>query len=179
MKRHYLSFIDFKHEIALCAACGYTEIYIPKSRKQTNPRAICVNKVRDLWLKYKQKQKLLATGRQLRPGWHLRHTLSEVDTTTLTAICSICGPTDIRKNTAHGYTRYACATHIRNYIREYNRSHYKARSTNPHALSNIDEEKQTAICAKCGPVKIEIRIGKRKITRRCVNAKRALVKADC
>ena len=88
------------------------------------------------------------------------------------AVCAVCGPTDIWKSSRKGQTRYDCATHGRDYMRVYKRSRYVARPTNPHALSAIDEERGTAVCAKCGPVKIEMRFGEKKLNRRCVNARR-------
>jgi hypothetical protein len=63
-------------------------------------------------------------------------------------------------------------------MRKYRREHYVARSTNPHALSQIDEKNKTAVCAKCGLVPIEIWHGTKKIIRRCINAGNELNKAQ-
>jgi hypothetical protein len=46
----------------------------------------------------------------------------------------------------------------------------RCRSNNPHAHSQIDEEKETAICATCGRVKIEIEFINNRIFRSCINA---------
>lgn len=176
MKKHRLSQVDFEQKTALCAVCGHTEIYVTTLHGQGKPIASCANGARENTRNYRARQKELLP-QDTRPDRPPRHILSEVDPELQRAICSICGPTDIWKNTTKGYTRYYCATRLRAYMRPYMRKRIVARSSNPHALSNIDEEKKTAICAKCGPVKIEIRQGKRKLTRRCSNAKMEPLKA--
>src|SRR5215211_3539457 len=88
----------------------------------------------------------------------------------MTAICSVCGPTEIQKKITEQSVYYYCATHLRAKMRKSRRAHYVARSSNPHALSQIDEENKTAVCAKCGPVEIQIWTGKKKINRRCINS---------
>jgi hypothetical protein len=155
MKSHYLSNIDLEQKIAFCAVCGITEIHVPKSRKKRQPRPVCTTRA---GAHYENK---------LRPT---RHILSDIDRKKLTAVCAICGPTDIREFWKNHHRYYECLTKTRNYMRVYKRRHYVARTTNPHALSNIDEEKETAICTTCGAVKIKIWRGRKKLNRRCINA---------
>lgn len=138
---------------------------------------ICINRARELWLNKQASRKSLREEKRQKPDWKPRHTLTDINPETLRATCAICGRTDIRKVSSRGYSRYDCLTKARNYLRVYKRSRYIARSTNPHALSKIDEEKKTAVCAKCGPVKIEIWLGKKKVNRRCINARNELDKA--
>jgi len=170
MKRHNLFDIDLENKTAFCTVCGKTGIYLPEPRKQKQARPICINRAREIWLDNKEKRKLARVDEQSRPNWQPRHKLSEIDTDKLRAICVVCGPTDIRKVGKGQYSRYDCLTKSRNYMRHYRRSHYVARSTNPHALSEIDEENQVAVCTKCGSVKIVIWRGKKKTNRRCINA---------
>jgi hypothetical protein len=178
MKRHYLYNVDLEHKTAFCTVCGRTEIYIPTSRTRTQPRVLCINRARELLLDSRASRSRLRAERRSQPDWKPRHELSEIDPETLRAVCAICGPTDIRKVTSRGYTRYDCLTQKRTYMRVYRRSHYIARSSNLHALSEIDEEQQTAVCATCGPVKIEILFGRKKILRRCINAGKEPIKID-
>jgi hypothetical protein len=172
MKRHRLYEVNLEQKTAFCTVCGYTEIYIPPTRTRVKPKAFCINRAREIWLENEARNKAAREDRRQRPGWKPRHTLTEIDPETMRAVCVICGPTDIRKISSGGFTRYECLTMRRNYMRAYNRPRYVARSTNPHALSQIDEENRTAVCATCGPVEIDVWQTRKKINRRCINAKR-------
>lgn len=120
-----------------------------------------------------QKLELAREERLALSGKQQHHVLSNVDPQTMTAICSICGPTNIwkRSNSNKGRTYYSCGTRSRNYLRKYSRAHRAGRSTNPHALSQVNEEAGIAVCATCGPVKIKIQLVNKYVTVRCINAK--------
>ena len=164
-KRHYLYEADLEHNIAFCTTCGWTEIHVAKTRTKQTPKVFCINRFREKIEKAKDK-------RHSQAGWRPRHLLSEIDSGRMTATCSICGPTKIRRHAYQGSFRYTCATHERAYTRKYRRTHYTSKKVSPfvHVLSQIDEEKKTAVCSICGPVQIYIWQGKRKICRRCSNA---------
>jgi hypothetical protein len=177
MERHTLSNIDLDRRTAVCRVCGPTEIYVPITRTRAEPRVSCIVRAKELKLYHEARQNHIRKERQAQPGWKPRHALSEINPDDLTAVCAICGPTEIRKNFDRGYTRYDCATKIRDYVREYRRTNYVGRPSNPHALSEVNEEKRTAMCAKCGPVRIEIWQGKKKINRGCINARNVSARA--
>jgi hypothetical protein len=104
----------------------------------------------------------------------LRHSLSEIDTKKMTAKCAVCGQTDIRKRRNARFTVYICATKKRDYAAQYRLLHSPphtwAYSPNAHVLSEIDDEKKTAVCSQCGLVKIYISHHKNSISRRCSKA---------
>ena len=169
--RHELREIDLERKRAFCSVCGYTEIFVAKARKRTSPMVRCIKRANEL---YVEKQKLYQRSQEekrVKSGWKPRHRLSSMDTETMTAVCAVCGPTDVRQIRHKGHVRYGCANRAREYIRRYQRNHSVGRSTNPHALSQVNEEEKTAVCAKCGPVKIEIWRTAKKVNRRCINAK--------
>ena len=169
MIRHNLYEVDLEQKTAFCTACGTTKIYVTKSRTKHTPKVFCLNRHRELRQEEKSR---LDQKRRLKPGWKPRHSLSAIDIEKRTAICAVCGPTDIQKHTDRGVTRYICATKVRPYTRSYRRLHYVPRTISPtaHTLTEIDEEKKTAVCSKCGAVAIYVWQGKRKIGRRCSNA---------
>jgi hypothetical protein len=172
MERHYLHEINLERRTAFCSVCGYTGIYVAPVRTRETPKIYCLQKANLLRASKLKRHSRIRAQRRAEPDWKPRHSLSEIDPERLTAICAVCGPTEIHKTTSKGTIRYDCATKHRRYLREYRRTHYVARTSNPHALSEIDEENRTAVCASCGRVEIDIRIGKRKIIRRCINAKK-------
>jgi hypothetical protein len=172
MVKHKLYDVDLERKIAFCTACGLTEIFVPGTRKRTSPKPICIARARELSVYRQERQDDIREERQSQPGWQPHHILSNINPKTQRAICAVCGPTDIWVNNWNDQTRYYCGTKSREYMRKYRRSHYVARPTNLHALSEIDEERGTAVCASCGPVKIEVRFGVKKITRGCVNVRK-------
>ena len=174
MKRHHLYEVDLERLRAFCTVCGYTDIVLRKSRSSATPKSICIARAQEMQVKRLQKSELAREDRQAHPGRQSRHVLSNIDPKAMTAICAVCGPTDIwkRQNAYKGKTYYTCGTQNREYLRKYRRAHREGRSTNPHALSQINEEAGTAVCATCGPVKIEIRLVNKYVTRRCINAKK-------
>ncbi len=169
MERHYLHEIDLERLTALCSVCGYTGIYVAPTRTRESPKIYCLQNAKQLRASKLEQHSRVRDQRHAQQNWKQRHSLSEIDPEKLTAICAVCGPTEIHKTTSKGIVRYDCATKHRNYLRKYRRTHYVARSSNPHALSEIDEENRTAVCASCGHVEIDIKVGKRKTIRRCIN----------
>lgn len=176
-QKHNLYEIDLDKNIAFCTACGWTEIYVRNSPKRTEPLVLCIKNAQNIALRLKAQRLARQSAKPTGPNHKPKHLLSEVNPRSMTAICAVCGPTDIQKVDRGIYTPgYECRTKKRNYTRTYRRTHYVARSTNPHALSQIDEEKGVAICAKCGPVQIHIWYGK-KINRRCINVELESIQA--
>jgi predicted RNA-binding Zn-ribbon protein involved in translation (DUF1610 family) len=173
MKRHQLYEINRERLTAFCTVCGYTEIVLPKTRSDKRPKPLCVARAREKREKQRQKLELAREERQAGAGGRQRHSLSNIDPEAMTAICSNCGPTNIWKhsNSYKGRTYYSCGTRRRTYLRKYSRAHRAGHSTNPHALSQVNEEAGTAVCATCGPVKVEIRRVNKYVTVRCINAK--------
>lgn len=171
MKRHYLYSIDLETQTAFCSVCGFTKIYVPKSRTGVPSKIKCKAKAIDAHEARLEADERQREENRSKPNWKPRHSISEVDPETLRGICSICGPVDVRKKVSTKYTGYGCAVVAREWFRERNRLRYVSRPTNPHALSQIDEDKHTAICATCGPVKIEIYYGAKNLVRRCINAR--------
>jgi len=170
MKKHYLYYVDPEYKTAFCSVCGPTDIFVAKSQTEGKPRVFCLSRVQ----KSKETQKRrISEKRRLQPDWKPRHSLTKIDTEKMTGICAVCGPTVIQKHTQRGVTRYICATKVRPYGRRYRRLHYTPRTLSPsaHTLSSIDEDKKTAVCSQCGPVEIYVWQGKRKISRRCSNAR--------
>ena len=163
--RHTLYEIDLENKTAFCIACGRTKIRVSAKGKGKSPKAICLNRYLAVLEAGKEKRRFIS-------GKKPRHTLSEIDSEKLTAICSVCGPTSVWKYNNKGSTRYACAYRERDYWRNYQRNYRSSTTSHPnaHALSNIDEEKKTAVCSQCGPVSIYLWQGKKKVGRRCSNA---------
>jgi hypothetical protein len=92
------------------------------------------------------------------------HRLDNVDLTERTAVCSICGLTQIvaLKDSKHPdrSPRVCCINRYREIVRDsQRRRRAEARLQNPnwkpkHSLSDIDPIKMRAICAICGPTDI-------------------------
>lgn len=169
MIKHYLHEVNLEHKVAFCSICGPTEIYVSQSREGKKPQVICLNRLRESQAAAKEHRNELLHQRQ---GWKPRHSLSEIDSEKMTAICSICGPTQIRKYVGKRYTNYKCANKERLRGRNYRRNAYTSRNSYPlqHSLSEINEANKTAVCSICGHVEIYVWQGKRKMGRRCRNA---------
>ena len=92
------------------------------------------------------------------------HRLDNVDIEQRTAICSICGTTQIvvQRDSKHPDRTpgIRCINRYREIVRNCQRRRRKqARAQNPnwkpkHKLSDIDVEKMRGICARCGPTDI-------------------------
>jgi hypothetical protein len=93
------------------------------------------------------------------------HRLTKVDRKNKTAVCSVCGPTEITvaKRRAHHIEKVSCINRARaSYEARNRRVRLEKRLQNPakkprHSLSQINVEKMRAICAVCGPTAIKKR----------------------
>ena len=86
---------------------------------------------------------------------NVRHRLSEKDTETLTGNCSVCGLVAIRKS-GNGYQ---CAikkaqTHKSWAGANPEKAAVNRRHRSEHVLTNKDRDNMTALCQKCGDVKL-------------------------
>ena len=166
--KHYLYEVDLEQKIAFCTVCGWTEIHVPQRSTKGSPKVFCIKRFQE---KNEAYDRWANKHNPRVPDQVVRHLLSEIDIEKMTARCSVCGPTELQKLSVNNSIYYYCATNKRERMRKRRRASYVSRLSNPHALSQIDEEKKTAVCAKCGPVAIEIWMGK-KLNRRCINARR-------
>jgi hypothetical protein len=167
-KQHRLYEIDLERNTAFCTACGYIEIHVVKGRTRQS-KVYCGIRFQEMREQYKKPFREEKRGNQVKKP---RHTLSQIDPEKGTAICAICGPTDIRKQSKKGSILYVCGKVNREYQSPYHRNYYVRKTDNPliHSLSEINEEKKTAVCSICGPVEIYVWQGRRKIGCRCSNA---------
>lgn len=170
MPRHRLTNIDIEAQTATCSVCGATEIYVIRSRADPHhvARVYCRTRLRQTnktHYRHQRKKAGLPT-----PEEKPRHSLSEIDPVALTAVCSVCGSTDIRKKGPF----YICARKKRAYKREYRLSRYVAKPRRPrqsgHSLSQIDDANKTAVCQQCGPVRIYVSHPGGLTIRRCIKA---------
>jgi len=161
MPVHRLTQIDRERRTAVCSVCGPTKFYLADNR--THPgcaaRVYCMTRIRES--RHVQSRRIQERKRSQNSNWKPRHSLSEIDTEKMTAICSVCGPTDIRKHAGKQKGAfYICATPKRAYKREYYRSHHiphprKSRRAG-HSLSEIDDKNKIAVCLHCGLVRIYV-----------------------
>ena len=120
---HYLSDIDIKAKRATCSNCGPTEIVVVINPKHPtwSPMIYCITRKREI---NRIGQRRLREKKHARdPNWKPKHSLSKIDSETMRAVCSICGPTDIFKarTDKRNHTLYRCAEQARKYARQ----HYK------------------------------------------------------
>jgi predicted nucleic-acid-binding Zn-ribbon protein len=165
--QHCLSKIDLERKTALCTACGYIEIHVAKSRSGQPIKLTCIRKYQEILDEARRR------GREkqlLRPGWKPRHLLTQLDTKQKTAICAVCGPTEIYPITVEGKIYYQCLKRNRAFRKDkWRADHPPANRKAYHRLFQVDLEKRTAVCALCGPVEIYLWQRKNKTIRRCRN----------
>jgi hypothetical protein len=147
MTKHNLTEIDLESGIALCSVCGPTKIHVTRPRTKT-AAVRCGQQAREE-RRYRQ-----ARRERRKTDTLPRHALSEINPEKGTAVCALCGPTAVYQRLVKGRMLYRCATSMRQFDRQ-GSPHLVNPSARVHILSNIDEEKRTAICAKCGPVRVE------------------------
>jgi hypothetical protein len=90
----------------------------------------------------------------------VRHRLFEIDREYEIAYCTACGWTEIHnlESSTKRYPRFYCTKRFREIsIIESEKRRLEAEKSPRHILSEIDPEKMTATCSKCGPAKILIR----------------------
>jgi 5-methylcytosine-specific restriction endonuclease McrA len=132
---HQLTSLDPITRKGICSLCGDVEVSIAASRPGVT-----------YW------RCAFACGRQRISLKGKEHSLTEIDEATATGICKTCGRVKIFKagKTAKGEQQWRCITAVKKTAAP--RKTNKARRE--HLLSQIDTEARTAVCAKCGPVKI-------------------------
>lgn len=172
MPRHNLYEINLERLTAFCTVCGNTDIVVYKTHEGSVRKIVCRTRDQEMREKRQEKRALAHEERKNQLVWKERHILSEIDPGKSTAVCSVCGPTDIWRiaNRYKGKTYYMCGMKYRADMRNYKRAHYEGRPSNPHALSQIDDDAGTAVCATCGPVEIERQLVNKYVMRRCKNA---------
>jgi hypothetical protein len=153
MSRHRLTEINLEARTALCSVCGPTEIYLSRPRTKNPPEVYFVQQAREL------REYMRAWRQRRQPARRPRHLLREIDEEKRSAVCAICGPTAVYRYKSKGLIHYRCATYAGEINRRNKSAHLIPSSASVHILSAIDEENYTAICAKCGPVRIDWKPG--------------------
>jgi hypothetical protein len=127
---HRLTNVNVETRTATCSVCGPTDIYGVGNQ---NP------------IRCASRSRLSKNKKEL-------HRLTNINIETRTATCSVCGPTGI-----YGMpNRYSirCANKVRLSKDKVVSYHRLGRLSKSHILSDIDKEKRTAVCSRCGPIAI-------------------------
>lgn len=134
--QHFLSDIDPIARVATCAVCGPHTPLLANG----NNRWKCGVKYAYQRVPLDQRKRAVA-----------RHLLSDIDVTTRTATCAVCGPsTPLHVTQRNGKATWACGS-SKLARRAKVPPEQRKRSVKRHFLSDIDPWDRTATCAVCGP----------------------------
>lgn len=104
------------------------------------------------------------------------HSLSNIDPDRRSAECALCGRVDLYAKRDRSKERFVCARSVRDRMTKFKRVNGSIplveTQSRQHILSDIDAERQTALCKQCGPIPIRPSYGKRGIGYRCRKADR-------
>jgi len=158
MKKHYLYEVNLERQTAFCVVCGYTEIHVAKLRIRTTPLVYCIKRAEELG-QYKRSRYAPRNTKNIRPTYEQWHRLTAIDTEMRTAICSICGPTDVYIDNSRRTVAYRCANQVRNYGKKSADPHHANRMETPvpdpkkqHLEENkkiVHDYKRRQTCKRC------------------------------
>lgn len=161
--RHMLTNVDSENKIAVCSVCGPTELWIGGQG-----RVRCVA-AREHSNAKKRKSVIRATSARGVPI----HRLTEIDYEAKTAMCSVCGLTEIRVP-AGKKERPKCIIGYNEMLEENKKWRHAKKAAQGivpvvrHIITNVDEENLTGDCNQCGRVEVKRKMNKGVIGWKCI-----------